>query len=57
MSSASELILKKEVMDRKLVPKMTLVWWKRRKFLLLWVIHYFESLPLLIMTEKILNAV
>jgi len=26
MSSASELILKKEVMDRKLVLKKTLVW-------------------------------
>jgi hypothetical protein len=35
MSPASEMILKKEVMDRKLVPKMTLVWWERRKSLLL----------------------
>lgn len=35
MTSAAELILKKEVMNRKLVPKMILVWWKRRKSLLL----------------------
>jgi len=37
MTSASELIFKKEAMDRKLIAKM--LWWKRRKSLLLWVIE------------------
>jgi hypothetical protein len=30
MTSVAELILKKEVMNRKLVPKIILVWWKRK---------------------------